>query len=460
MSGDGKQEHDPKDAGTGQASRTALGLVATGTVAALMVAGVPAPTSALDLDSDGGLITETVAGRERLGVYDQAKKFGAERVSERDRAHLMPEGFRAGNYIVLPSIGAAVVYDDNIFGTDLDRHADIRSEITPGIRFQSQLPRHVLDLSVGGKIVNYRENPEQDYASVQAKLDGALHFDHAHTLSISTLSALEHEERSDALLPTTAGEPVAIVHNRAAIGITRDVGRLYGTLSASFDRWDFNDATTSSSARLEQDQRDLDLMAAQVKFGYRISPGYELVGKVRALQQWNRGNTLTDYDGIGYEAMAGVAFETNPLVRWRLLGGYGIRDYELATIKDVATSLLEGQVQWLATQRMTLYGTATRAVEDRVGTDVGGRIESRLHGKLEYEIQNNLLLTVDGELRDSDFIGVTRRDRGWSARVGLDYYHTKNWLFTFGYEHQVRDSTEDAFDVTRNRFSVGAKFRY
>jgi hypothetical protein len=40
------------------------------------------------------------------------------------------------------------------------------------------------------------------------------------------------------------------------------------------------------------------------------------------------------------------------------------------------------------------------------------------------------------------------------------YYFTKNWLFTFGYEHQVRDSTDDTLDMHRNRFMIGAKLRF
>ena len=431
---------------------------ATAATAALNLA--PTPARALDLDSDGGLITDTVASRDRLGTYDSSKKYGAERVSDRDRGYAQPEGLRAGNYLIFPTIGTAVVYDDNIFATDVERVSDFRTEITPGLRFQSALPRHVLDLSLDGKIVNYLDNPDQDYASASARLDGALHFDHAHTLSLGALAALEHEERSDITSPRDAREPVAVHHTRVIAGVTRDVGRLYGTVSASVDRWDYQDTVSGAGVPLDQDSRDLDLLSAQLKLGYRFSPGYEIVGKIRALKQWNRGDAVTDYDGIGYEAMAGVAFETNPLVRWRLLGGYGLRDYEQATIDSIASSLVEGQVQWLATQRMTIYGAVSRAIVDRVGSEVGGRVETLARGKLEYELQHNIVLTLDGEFKDSDFIGAARHDRSWSAKVGLDYYLTKNWLFTFGYEYQRRDSNNADFDLTRNRFTVGAKLRF
>lgn len=440
--------------------KRACRLLAGATMATAAVPYLAAPAAALDLDSDGGLITDTIASRDRLRFYDASKKYGAERVSDRDRAYAQPEGLRAGNYLIFPSIGTAVVFDDNLLGTNLERISDFRTEVTPEIKFQSQLPRHVLDLSLGGKIVNHLNQTDQDYASANARLDGALHFDHAHTISVSALAALEHEERSDITSPRDAGKPVEVHHTRLLGGVTRDVGRLYGTLSGGIERWDYQDTISGIGAPLDQDARDLDVLSAQLKLGYRISPGYELVGKLRALKQWNRGDAVTDYDGIGYEAMAGVAFETNPLVRWRLLGGYGIREYEQASIDSIASSLVEGQVQWLATQRMTIYGTASRSIVDRVGSDVGGRVETLVRGKVEYELLHNLVATLDGEIKDSDFIGVARQDRSWSARIGLEYYHTKNWLFTFGYEHQFRDSNDNDFDLTRNRFTVGAKLRF
>ena len=70
---------------------------------------------ALDLDGDMGIITETVASRDRLKSYGSNKMYGAERVADRDRKYVLPDGVLAGNYLIFPSLGAAVVYDDNIF---------------------------------------------------------------------------------------------------------------------------------------------------------------------------------------------------------------------------------------------------------------------------------------------------------------------------------------------------------
>jgi hypothetical protein len=415
---------------------------------------------ALDLDSVDGLNTSTIANRERLRTWDTVKKYGAERISERDRTESKPDGLRAGNYFIYPEAGAAVVFDDNILGRDIEKRSDWRSEVTGGVKFESQLPRHVLDFSLDGKVVSYLDHTDQDYANARAKLEGALHFDNAHTLSASVLSALEHEERDDPSYPLSAAGPIAVFHNRASVGITRDVGRLYGTISSTFESWNFSDVKAIDGSNLDQDARDTDIASSQLRFGYRFSPGFEFVGKLRGLREENRGNDIQDRDAWGFEALAGLAFETNPLLRWRILGGYGVRDFEQASLATLATTLLEAEVQWLPTQRLTIYGTLSRQILEASDIASSGLVQSSAKVRAEYEIYHNLVLNAGLELREDQFHGFERADTVYAARAGLDYYFTKNWLFTFEYEHQVRDSSDDSLDMHRNRFMLGAKLRF
>jgi hypothetical protein len=438
-------------------------LLGVATACAFYIATYQA-ASAFDLDGTDGLNVETVARRERLKDYDNIKMYGAERVGDRDRTYAMPDGLRAGNYKIFPSVGAAVVFDDNIYRSDANKVSDWRSELTPSVKFQSQLPRHVLDLSLDGKIVNYLEHTSQDYANVRAKLDGALHFDHAHTLSASILSGLEHEERGEISTPLAAAEPVPVFHNRASVGLTRDVGRLYGTLMATFERWDYANVRALNGDNLDQDYRDTNQFSGALRFGYRFSPGFELVGKLRALRDLNRGyyrgNERIDRDAYGYQAMAGLAFETSPLLRWRILGGYGLHDFDQTNMDDVATGLLEAQVEWLPTEYITVTGIASREIITADAVDSDGRIETKLFGRIDYEIWHNVIMNLAVEYTDAEFIGVARRDQTLSGRIGLDYYLDKNWLVSVGYEHTVRESTESPFDMTRNRVTVGAKLRF
>lgn len=434
-------------------------LVGVATAAALYSFGA-APALAFDLDGVDGLVTETIASRDRLKHYDQVKKFGGERVVDIDREYVNPDGLRLGNYVVFPSLGTLVVFDDNIYRSDLNKVADIRFEQRPRVELRSSLPRHVLDMSLEGRIVNYTDNPDQDYAGYKAKVDGALHFDHAHTISVSVLSALEFEERGELLIDLAAAEPIPVFHNRASVGITRDAGRLYGTLMGTVESWDYADVDALGPGLLEQDQRDTIEYSTALRVGYRFSPGYELVAKLRGVKTENQGDLLFDRDSIGVDLVAGLAFETNPLLRFRLLGGYGFRDYQADNVEDIATALVEGRVTWLPTQYLTFYGTVSRQIVAADAVEPGGRIETLVSARAEYEIWHNIVMHGGLEFSQADFVGAFRTDKTLKGSIGFDYHASKNWLFTIKYEHAVRESTEDAFDMTRNRFMIGAKLRF
>jgi hypothetical protein len=409
----------------------------------------------LDIDSVDGIDTSTIASRQRLEEWNRSSsRAGA------DYSFAKPDGIQMGNYLISPEAGAVVVFNDNIFGRDSNRQSDWQAETTGKVTFKSDLPRHVLDFSLDGKIVNYAEHTDQDYANVRAKVLGALHFDAGTTMSASLLSALEHEERGGPTFPLAAKEPVAVFHNRAAAGITHDVGRLYGTISTAAESWNYDDVQAINGSTLDRDARDTEIYSGQIRTGYRMSPGFDFVTKLRTYRQENTGTPKLDRDAWGYEAMAGLAFETNPLLRWHIMGGYSVRDFDQAKISNFATTVLEADVQWLPTQRLSVFAVVSQQILEE--TDNTSSAIVATGGKLtaKYEVYHNLSLTGSAELREEDFKGTDRTDIVYGAHAGLEYLLSKNWLFTFGYEHQVRDSTDDSNDMHRNRVMLGAKLRF
>jgi hypothetical protein len=412
---------------------------------------------ALDI-SASELPTDTIASRERLRDFGLVKKFGAAKVS--DRAYSEPKGIRIGNFLFFPSLGTMVRYDDNIFASATAVQRDLVNYLTPALRIQSSFPRHAFDFSLSGKIVNYAEHEEQNHADVTAEASGALHFDHAHTLSAAMLSTFRHEDVTDPGRPMAAARPVAFIHNKATVGVTRDVGQLYGTVSATAANWDYQDTRAADGSMIDQDARDSNMLKSQLATGYRFSPGYEIRSRVSAIRIWNTGPTEVDRSSIGYEALIGLRAEFNPLLRLDVLGGWGIRDFDHPGLLNLNTYLFEAQLSWLVTQRMTLYGTIGRQMAEPIDSEGYGRIDTRVAAKAEFELLHNLMLRVDAEARESEFFGSDRVDHVLSAGFGLDYHLSDNWLFTFAYDYQTRLSNRSDDEVSRNRISIGAKLRF
>ena len=420
-----------------------------------------AAAAAQDLGDDGLTRDQTIAYGAGLKNWDSIKKYGAERVIDRDRTPFMPDGVRAGNYTMFPSIGTTAVFDDNIFFTSKDRVSDIRFEIVPVVRAKSDFARHILDFSVSAKQTEYVKHNELNSTDGKFTVDGALHFDNAHTLSLSLLSAYEHEDRAAPDAPMNAAERTPVFHNRIVAGIKRDAGRMWASFSTSVERWDFQDVKARNGTTIDQDNRDTQIVSAQAQLGYRFSPGFEVQGKLRALRQWNFHPGSTDFSADGLEATAGVVAEISPLLRWRLMGGYGVRDYDSSQLKLAGNALAEAELQWLPTQLMTVYATARRAYAEGIyGDGAGGRIDNSVGIRAEYEALRNLVFTIGGEYRESEYFSQNRRDQVLIGRIGAEYYYTKNWLFSVAYEHHLQSSNVAEDNITRNRVWLGSKLRF
>jgi hypothetical protein len=431
-------------------------------VAAAFTAVPLGSAMAIDVNTNADLITETVASRDMQRQWMDSRKLGARSVDEIDRGFAAPDGVRVGNFMLYPSVTETIAYDSNIYGWAVDPIADWRFVTTPTLAIRSQLPRHQLDMTVFGRFMNFAEQTDQNYVSFGGTVRGALHIDHAHTLSIAATAKRENEERSELTASGAAAEPVPVDQLRASVGLTRDVGRLYGTIAATAEKTDYHSVKAVGGGRLDQSYRDQELYSAAIRAGYRISPGFDVVAKVRGLRQFNEPEApgLEDRDATGYEVSAGLAFETDPLLRWRLLGGFGRKDYDRASLGSVETSLLEAQVQWLATQRLTLTGNASRGISDEVGADDNGRIETTAGLTAAYEIRHDLIASAEIGFTAADFIGSSRQDEIFEAGASLQYFYNKNALFTLGYTYQTRESNDALYDFDRSIVRAGGTLKF
>jgi hypothetical protein len=218
--------------------------------------------------------------------------------------------------------------------------------------------------------------------------------------------------------------------------------------------------TASDGSPIEASASDMRTFSGEMRLGYRFSPGFEAIGKLRALRQLNRGTETLDRDANGYEVLAGLQAEASPLLRWLVLGGYGLRDYDQASLETVASQLLEAEVQWLPTQLLTVYAGVRRAISETGDLTASALVETAFKTRLYYEVWHNVVLSFSGEIKEHDYSGTDRRDTIMSARFGVDWHLSPNWLVNVSFEHLVRDSNLEEFDLTRNLVMVGAKLRF
>ncbi|MFM1814737.1 MAG: hypothetical protein RLZ98_1432 [Pseudomonadota bacterium] len=423
----------------------------------------------------------TVARADTLKRYDEAKVDGSEL-----RVPYRPEGMTVGNFLMFPEASVTTMFDDNLYGTADSKVSDFRTDVDGVLRLQSRLPRHMLNVGVGGRMARYFWNSELDHDDVFGRVQSALHIDHAHTLSFNMHASRQHEETTGPRVPASAIGKTPISSHMASVALERDAGRLHGAIGAAVQHWDFQNVQALDGSIIDFDRRDLTVATGQLSLGYRFSPGYELTGDFRLLRYLTAENSTKtgDLDATGFDVRVGVAAETGPLLRWKFTGGYARRAYDRQDLESTNSVLAKAEITWLPTQSTRFYFGAEHGIVDTpvltfdpTLTDQPGLVDSSIEGALAREARDTSLLTfstlksrVEFDVlhntvfsagaywlrTDADFDGP--RDT-YLGTLQLDYFHTKNFSVGLRYEHQQRH-TADEDTMYRNRVWATLKFRY
>ena len=176
--------------------------------------------------------------------------------------------------------------------------------------------------------------------------------------------------------------------------------------------------------------------------------------------------TSPNLDFNAWEFLSGISAEISPVLRANLLAGYAMRNYDNNTEANPSNTLLEASLEWLPTQLMTVKATARHGFIDapaqfeNASFDNLQSVQTSLGLKVDYEILRNLTVNVNGNYRRYEQQTTDRSSDIYTARVGLDYYHVKNWFFSLAYEHQIRQSSYSDEDITRNRVWALARLQF
>ncbi|MEO0672449.1 MAG: outer membrane beta-barrel protein [Pseudomonadota bacterium] len=414
---------------------------------------------AFQAKAEAGELSGTVSEARTRKRWDGRKEWGALGVKERDRKPWFPEGIRFGNYIIMPTGEVETEFSDNVYATAKDRVADFAVALEPSVRLISQFKRHQLNFTFGGRFVDYLNENELDEANAYAAMDGALHIDHGHTISMSLLSDYSHEAKLAVGDDTIAVRKTPVWHNKVALGITRDAGRLYGTLGASYNGYNFDDVPGQSGASIELDQNDTHIFASDLQVSYRFSPGYNVTGVLRGMRTLKP--TVEDgygSDNWGMDALVGLNVESSRILHWSFLAGYGVRDFDDPEIETAGKSLFQLGMRWIATQRATIFATARRGFDFTKSEE--GVLTTGVAVNLELEALTNLIFTVSGAYQRTELLKSDREDFRWSGGLNMTYLHSKHVHFTASYLYDLQGTSISDDVVETNRIWFGVKFLY
>lgn len=414
----------------------------------------PPTAAAQDIGQDALNYLETFAFKDSLHTWDDAKLFGAEMVSERTREGFLPQGIMVpGGHLLLPSVGLATTYDDNIYLAPHGlQEGDLRYDVTPRIAFVSDLPRHMINVDLQGRFAGFASHPDLNYEDGSARLDWRLDIDAADVIGGTASSNYGHEDRFYVASPLNAAGPIPIWINRAAINYAHDAGRMALATGLDWERTSFYDIHAYDGSLIDEQKGDSTLIDGWALLRYRMSPGYSafLAGKAGHTTYVN--DRSRDGDNTSYRGETGLTWEASPLLKVTVAGGYDYFDYDNPAVVDVGAVAFRGEITWLPTTQLTLRLEGRHNLSQTVLDPLLGFQGDVVSLHADYDVWHNVVLHGDASFEQDAFLGSPRVDQLWSAGASLDYLMNPNVLFTFAYEHRTRESNDDSYDFDDNRF--------
>ncbi len=426
-------------------------------LAAVLLLCTATPAAAQEIGQDALGYLGTFAFADSLKTWDQAKEFGAESVLDHTRDGFLPVGVRLpGGHLFFPSVQVKTEFDDNIFRSP-DKVGDLRTTLSANAELQSNLPRHMVKLTIGGDRVDFKDHQNLSFTNGTARADWRLDLNAANSIGGSFQTGLSHDDNFLPAAPDVVSSAVPVWSSRAAIGYMHDAGRTALAVGADFQRTYVYDTPTYGGGIADESKGDNDDLGVFALAIYRFSPGYQafVAGRIDHRTALHERAAYSNNDN--YRVETGLVYEVNPLLKFNVMAGYNYVKHDSDLQYNFGTTIFKAGLQWLPTRRLTVSLNASRQLEQTLKAPEFGQLSEIVQARLQYDIYHNIIGRADASVERDQFIGSTRIDNVWSAGVALDYLFNENLVLTLGYEHRERASNDFQYSFDDNRIMATLK---
>jgi hypothetical protein len=428
--------------GAGLGALAAFPAQAQSSVSPYAMAQVPAQNPVTEQAQSGAL-------PEGMGVMD------------RTRPEYNAAGIPVGGFRLYPTLAAGFSADDNIFRAT-DATSDTFWTLSPRLDLRSGWMNDALQLYAQLDHYAYDDHDAESHTNWIVGGAGKVGIAQGDYLSGDAYYFDTHESRISPDLSELALSPTR--YRRAHVDTTGLVTFNRLALSATFDydRYDFDDTKLLGGGFIDNGDRDRSVYEVTGKASYEFAPQQSLFAQVTYdKRDFDRmfDRNGEDRTSDGYRLDAGVAMMVSPLVQATVYGGYLKQNYA-APLKDASGFDFNGQIDWFATQLLTLHFTASRTIED---TTIAGssNVDVRAVGaSADYELLRNVILQPHVEYSDNKFDGISRDDKITSAGLRGRYLMNEYLSAYAGYEYQHRATDAPGRKFSDNLFTIGIRGQY
>jgi hypothetical protein len=372
-----------------------------------------------------------------------------------------PLGIKLGSITLFPVLGESIGYDTNPNRTSLGKRGSFVSQTEGELGIQSDWSRHALTGQLRGAYNLYTENPDASRPEGAGRLGLRLDVTRDTQINIDGRYQIDTQRPDSPDLNATVRERPIIATEGATLGVTHRFNRLLGTIQATIDRADFEDARLANGILLDQSDRNVTQYGVRGRLGYEFSPSFipfaEIVADTRAYdRRIDNSGFRRSSDGLG--ARVGAAFELTRLITGEISAGAIQRSYDDPRLRDLTSPLLEAALVWAVTPLTTVRATAQANVDETTIPNATGVRTVRGALEVSHALRRNLIVTAGITASDFDYSGVPINEQGFGALIRADYKLTRSLGVRASYSHERISSSIANSSYDSDVFLLGMRF--
>lgn len=408
----------------------------------------------------------TIACAEELPLLPDEKPQIEKRytaVLERVQPGYVPPNIPLGDFRLAPAIRTTTVLDDNIFGTDEDRVADLFVRLQPEVELHNQSSRDQISLLARGTIDRHVRRTSEDVADYAITASGLFDLGSTTELRAAARAESNHQSRLSQDIFAVTREPVYYTQQSGAIAVAHDFDRLRVSATAKVARFDWRNGTLPDGSVYDQQPSDNMSYRVGARVSYAQSPSFAwFVSADYNLRNFRTGSLLTpERDSHGYQILGGVTFEPAALMRGSVGVGYIRQNFRLPYYRDLGGLGFNATVQFFPSQLTTVTVKGQRSVLDSGIPRSGGYLSTDATIRVDHEWLRQLILSASAGYQNNKFNNLDRTDDRLSAELTASYRMNRYAALELGYARldQSSHGTDRYRAFKDNRLTIGLTLR-
>ena len=364
---------------------------------------------------------------------------------------------RLGIFTLTPAVTDASFYDDNVFATSASRRSDVVFVTRPEISAAAGGGDYGILANAFVEGRKYATYSSESQINGGASAAGVYQPDASTQIKSQVEYLHGHEDRG---LGESAfivlDRPVAFNQVDGAIALNKRFDRYWASVGGSALGVLYENDSLQG-APIDETYRNVAIPTITGRVGYVAAPLTSVFGEVTGNAREFQYEPLSS---IGYRAVAGLLFEPGPgaRIKGEVFGGFMHQDYSGAGLQTIDTWTYGVAVSYLLTDYLTATLEGRREpkesplfqgslVQDQLGPTGGvSLIESSIGGHVDYQVLDNVVVSVGATYLDDAFKGLSEEDRYISPLASVNYTISRS--VSIGVNYRRLEYRPDIVDVS------------